>query len=181
MQAVFTSKNKGFLTFAIGNASRVILPREMVYPVLINTTANRVTHSDRRLPNNLVTIALWLRIRTSTWQMISTIISSIYIITDPTGSSSSSSGPNIFFRVLVCSAIFTALQPITSISTTIYASSVSLYKQQDIHIACFAAKTLSCSQKYGENNNLQERSLQYGLHPLLFLIMACFCYLNPLC
>ena len=97
MQAVFRSKNKGFLTFTIGNASRVILPREMVYPVLINTAANRVTHNDRRLPNNLVTIALWLSIRTSTWQMISAITSSIYIITDPIGSSSSSSGPYLFW------------------------------------------------------------------------------------
>ena len=77
MQAELFSqaKVKDFLTFMIGNSSRVILPRKMVYPVLINTTANWVAHSDRRLPNNLVTITSWLSMRTSTWQMTSTVIS----------------------------------------------------------------------------------------------------------
>ena len=77
MQAELFSQAKvrDFLTFMIGNSSRVILPRKMVYPVLINTTANRVALSDRRLPNNLVTITSWLSMRTSTWQMTSRIIS----------------------------------------------------------------------------------------------------------
>ena len=55
MQAVFTSKNKGF--------SRLYgekIQAELYYlarwykPVLIHTAANRVVRSDRRLPNNLV-------------------------------------------------------------------------------------------------------------------------------
>ena len=143
-------------------------------PVLINTAANRVTHSDRRLPNNLVTIALWLSIRTSTWQTISTIISSIYNITDPTGSSSSSSGPYLFQSASVQNHIYHITTHHKYFHYHLCLICLPLQAVRHTHIDCFAAKTLSCSQ------NLQER-LQYGLHPLLFLIMACFCYLNSLC
>ena len=60
---------------------------------MLNTAANRVAHGDRRLPNgNIIfqTIASWLSLRDSTWQMIPAVISLINNPTDPTGFSISS-------------------------------------------------------------------------------------------
>ena len=58
MQAVFTSKNKGF-------SDLYDQKFKQSYTILQDgiPTANRVAHSDRCLPNNLVTITSWLSIR----------------------------------------------------------------------------------------------------------------------
>ena len=156
-----------FLIFAIGNSSRDILPCEIVYPVLINTAANWVAHSDRRLPNNLVTIASWLSMRASTWQMISTIISFYLHRHQPHWIH------QFLFRSLTFSEHWCA-EPDYRITThrkyfhyLLYLICLPLQTARHTQIASFAAKTLSASQKYGENNHKRSH-YSMGFIPFCF-------------